>query len=91
MDWVAIASQLGIPAAVLAACMYAIWRVGVWSAKELVVPMRDKHFEVVDSVKAVNERNAETTATIAETLNKISDNQERHIGICSAGKHEDTP
>lgn len=64
MDWLQITQSLGIPAAILIAMGLGIYRAAVWCGmrveesvvwlgKEVVIPVRNQHFETMADMRAV--------------------------------------
>lgn len=54
--------QYGLPTVLLAALCYSLYRVGGWVARNLVIPIRDRHFAFL----AITERAMEKMASAVE-------------------------
>lgn len=65
MDWITAARDLGFPAVIIAAMAYAIWHAGTWFGRELLVPLRDRHFDFLTSLEQTNK-------CIAESLKEVN-------------------
>jgi hypothetical protein len=67
MDWIDVATKLGVPVAALVALGYGVWRVIVWCGTNLVVPVRDKHAAFLDrligNLDALRETHAQSVTT----------------------------
>jgi hypothetical protein len=64
MDWITAARDLGFPAVLICGLSYAIWTAGIWLGKELLVPLRNRHFDFLTSLEQTNK-------TIAESIREI--------------------
>ena len=63
MDWITAARDLGFPAVIIAGMGYAIWTAGKYLGKELLVPLRDRHFDFLQSLEQTNKTIAERCST----------------------------
>lgn len=79
MDTVTLIKDIGLPIASLIFLAYGIWLAIGWVAKELVVPMRDRHFSFLNAIEAALTTISEAQknlvlqqTNIAEDLEKIS-------------------
>jgi hypothetical protein len=67
-DWVALVRDLGLPACGLICLSWAIWKVVCWTGTNVVTPVRDRAFKLVDDLSA--------TLTLQSTaLDKIATSQ----------------
>lgn len=71
MDWITAARDLGFPAVIIAGMAYAIWHAGSWVAKELLVPLRDRHFDFLTSLESTNKCIAESIKEINTRINDL--------------------
>ena len=72
MDWITAARDLGFPAVIIAGMGYAIWTAGKYLGKELLVPLRDRHFDFLQSLEQTNKTIAESIKEIHTRINDIS-------------------
>jgi hypothetical protein len=72
MDWITAARDLGFPAVIIAGMGYAIWSAGKYLGKELLVPLRDRHFDFLQSLEQTNKTIAESIKEIHTRINDIS-------------------
>ena len=72
MDWITAARDLGFPAVIIAGMGYAIWSAGKYLGKELLIPLRDRHFDFLQSLEQTNKTIAESIKEIHTRINDIS-------------------
>ncbi|NDD55110.1 hypothetical protein EBZ39_14820 [bacterium] len=72
MDLHQWASTFGLPAAALIAIGLGVWRITEWSASNLIIPLRDKHFEFLESLQATLKTIADTQEAMASEINAIT-------------------
>ena len=72
MDWITAARDLGFPAVIIAGMGYAIWTAGKYLGKELLIPLRDRHFDFLQSLEQTNKTIAESIKEIHTRINDIS-------------------
>jgi hypothetical protein len=72
MDWITAARDLGFPAVIIAGMGYAIWTAGKYLGKELLVPLRDRHFDFLQSLEQTNKTIAESIKEIHTRINDIT-------------------
>ena len=72
MDWITAARDLGFPAVIIAVMGYAIWTAGKYLGKELLVPLRDRHFDFLQSLEQTNKTIAESIKEIHTRINDIT-------------------
>ena len=72
MDWITAARDLGFPAVIIAGMGYAIWTAGKYLGKELLVPLRDRHFDFLQSLEQTNKTIAESIKEIHTRINAIT-------------------
>lgn len=74
VEWVTVAERLGIPAAILFAVLFFIWRVTKAVAPYLR-KMFDKHMEFVDVAQENSQRCVEVSEKTTQLLQEIHTNQ----------------
>lgn len=72
MDLISLIRDIGLPTSALIAVGYAIWQTAAWIAKEVVVPLRDRHFAFLGSLEKTLEAIAETQKTLATEVDRVS-------------------
>ena len=72
MDWITAARDLGFPAVIIAGMGYAIWTAGSWTGKELLVPLRNRHFDFLTSLEQTNKTIAESIKEVHTRINDIT-------------------
>lgn len=72
MDLITLIRDIGLPTTALVAVGYALWQLAAWVAKEVVVPLRDRHFAFLSSLEKTLEAIAETQKTLATELDRVS-------------------
>lgn len=72
MDFISMIRDIGLPTGALIAVGYAIWQAAAWIAKEVVVPLRDRHFAFLSSLEGTLSAIAETQKTLASELDRVS-------------------
>lgn len=74
VEWISVAERLGIPAAILFAVLFFIWRVSKAVAPYLR-KMFDKHMEFVDVAQENSQRCVEVSEKTAQLLQEIHTGQ----------------
>ena len=74
VEWISVAERLGIPAAILFAVLFFIWRVSKAVAPYLR-KMFDKHMEFVDVAQENSQRCVEVSEKTAQLLEEIHTGQ----------------
>ena len=72
MDWITAASDLGFPIGMISGMAYAIWHAGSWLGKELLVPLRQRHFDFLTSLEQTNKTIAESIKEVHTRINEIA-------------------
>jgi hypothetical protein len=72
MDPIAIIRDIGLPTGTLVAVGYGIWQGTAWVAKEVIVPLRDRHFAFLSSLESTLSAIADTQKTLASELERVS-------------------
>lgn len=71
MDWLTAARDLGFPTVIIAGMGYAIWTAGSWLGKELLVPLRNRHFDFLTSLEQTNKTIAESIKEVHTRINEL--------------------
>jgi predicted transcriptional regulator len=74
-EWVSVAESLGVPAAVLFAIMFFIWRVAKATSPYLR-KIFDKHIEFVDAAQENSDRCVDVSERTTELLEEIHQSQQ---------------
>lgn len=72
MDFITLIRDIGIPTGALIVIGYALWQACGWVAKEVVVPLRDRHFAFLTSLESTLSAIADTQKTLATELDRVS-------------------
>lgn len=78
MDWMTVAERFGVPLAILMLILLVavptVWfagrRVAHWIAKEIVIPVRNRHFAFLDKLDGTLDRLTENQMQLAQTQAK---------------------
>lgn len=71
MDFVQFVEKLGLPTAQLVAVVLGIWQAFRWSAKEVIIPARDRHFKFMDTVETGVKAMADSQKVILENQGTV--------------------
>ena len=90
MDTIAFIREFGLPTMALVVTGYGIWQVCAWIAKELVVPLRDRHFSFLLSIEETLKALQQTQQSIVNTQQDMVAEIERVSGLirCPANTKE---
>lgn len=78
MDYVQLINNFGIPVAASCALAMFVWRSGQWVAKEIVIPLRDRHFAFLVTLE-------KTLETIATAQRDMTDDIRNVLNLMQAG------
>lgn len=67
MDAIAFIREFGLPTMGLIVAGYAFWQCSAWIARELIVPLRDRHFAFLQSIEQTLKALQETQRSIVTT------------------------
>jgi hypothetical protein len=81
MDPLQFAREFGLPTMALVVTGYGIWQVCAWIAKELIVPLRDRHFAFLLSIEQTLKALQETQRSIVNTQENMVAEIERVSGL----------
>jgi len=90
MEWVDVASKLGVPVAILAAMLYGIYKSGKFLAEKIAVPLFERQVHFMDTTAACLSQQTETCSLIRSNLQDIAKKQDEHFKICSVGQSKTT-
>jgi len=68
-NWI---QTVGLPTASLVAIGYGFWTASQWMATHLVLPLRDRHFEFLDSMSKTLKTIADTQEAMAAEIGAIA-------------------
>ena len=78
-EWVAVAERVAAnqlaPILFAGALLWMIWKAGKWIGRTVVEPAAKSHIDLLDSVRDVNEKNSDTQAKQACTMEHIATGQ----------------
>lgn len=79
-DWVSVAERVAAnqlaPILFAGALLWMVWKAGKWIGRTVVEPAAKSHINLLDSVRDVNEKNSETQAKQASTMEHIAAGQQ---------------
>lgn len=75
-SWVEIIKGVGSTTAVLLALGYTIWKGSQWIAREVIIPIRNGHLELLKRVGDSVENQAGSLETIAGSMSAVGSNRE---------------
>jgi hypothetical protein len=81
MDPLQFIREFGLPTMALVVTGYGIWQVCAWIAKELIVPLRDRHFAFLLSIEQTLKALQETQRSIVNTQEQMVEEIERVSGL----------
>ena len=81
MDAIAFIREFGLPTLGLVVAGYGIWQACSWIARELVVPLRDRHFTFLSSIEQTLKALQETQRSIVYTQEQMVEEIERVSGL----------
>ncbi len=79
MDAIEFIREFGLPTLGLFVAGYAFWQCSSWVAKELIVPLRDRHFAFLGSLES-------TLAVLAKTQQQLGTEIERITDMIQGGQ-----
>ncbi|NBS67315.1 hypothetical protein EBT31_00175 [bacterium] len=79
MDAIAFIREFGLPTLGLIVAGYAFWQCAAWIARELIVPLRDRHFAFLGSLES-------TLAVLAKTQQQLGTEIERITDMIQGGQ-----
>lgn len=79
MDAIEFIREFGLPTLGLCVAGYAFWQCSSWVAKELIVPLRDRHFAFLGSLES-------TLAVLAKTQQQLGTEIERITDMIQGGQ-----
>ena len=93
MDAVQIIREFGLPTMVLVVMGYGLWQCSAWIARELIVPMRDRHFAFLNSIESTLNAVVQTQQSLVTTQQNLLDEVERVSALinCPVRPKDGTP
>lgn len=74
-NWTQFVSVVGLPATLLIALSYMIYRAGVWFGNNVAKPVADAHIEFIQSSKETQEKQANALENQTALIRDLRDNQ----------------
>ena len=71
MEWIEIASKLGIPATLALALIFVFGRGMLWMGRQILLPLKNRHFEFLSVIEG-------TQRTQAEALRQLVHAERQH-------------
>lgn len=81
MDAIQFIREFGLPTMALVVAGYGFWQCCSWIARELVVPLRDRHFAFLSSIEQTLKALQETQRSIVATQENMVNEIERVSGL----------
>lgn len=72
MDWMQIATQLGVPVACMAVLALAIWRVAVWAGSHVLMPLVTSHIQFLSEVTTELKKQTEAYGVQSRVLQEMN-------------------
>ena len=77
MDWLPLFERVGFPAGVLVALAVAVWRTSVFVAREVALPLAQRHIVFLDNVEKCLVLNTQSVQAIREAVQALQSGQQR--------------
>lgn len=77
MDWMQIATQLGVPVACMAVLSLAIWRSAVWAGAHVLMPLVKAHVHFLDEVTLQLQKQTEAYGVQSRVLQEMNTKLDR--------------
>lgn len=71
MDWVSVATNLGIPAVCLLALGAGVWKVMTWLGQNIVKPVADRHVKFLDDLSTAIATQTQAQTSMGTQLSEI--------------------
>ena len=84
MDAIQFIREFGLPTMGLCVAGYAFYQCCAWIAKELIVPLRDRHFAFLSSLES-------TLSVLAKTQQQLGTEIERITDMIQGGQFQQQP
>lgn len=73
MDFVDVASKLGVPVAMLAFLAFAGWKAGKWIGENLAKPIATSHLHLIETLESNSTTNSQSQARNADSQEKTAE------------------
>ena len=72
MDLAEIIRSIGLPSVIIIGIAYAFYHASTWFGREIIVPLRDRHFAFLLSLEGTLKAIAATQQSMANEMERIS-------------------
>ena len=72
MDLAEIVRSIGLPSVIILGIAYAFYHAATWFGREIIVPLRDRHFSFLQSLEGTLKAIAATQQSMANEMERIS-------------------
>ena len=72
MDLAEIVRSIGLPSVIILGIAYAFYHSSTWFGREIIVPLRDRHFAFLSSLEGTLKALATTQQSMANEMERIS-------------------
>ena len=72
MDVAEIVRSIGLPSVIILGIAYAFYHAATWFGREIIVPLRDRHFAFLLSLEGTLKAIAATQQSMANEMERIS-------------------
>ena len=72
MDVAEIVRSIGLPSVIILGIAYAFYHAATWFGREIIVPLRDRHFSFLQSLEGTLKAIAATQQSMANEMERIS-------------------
>ena len=72
MDLAEIVRSIGLPSVIILGIAYAFYHASTWFGREIIVPLRDRHFAFLLSLECTLKAIAATQQSMANEMERIS-------------------
>lgn len=84
MEYLELLKSHGLPTALLLILVVLLFKTGRWLGDQVLVPLRDTHIDVVNSIKETQVSISTSQANVAATLSRLTDVQEKQAQLHAA-------
>jgi len=72
MDLAEIIRSIGLPSVIIIGIAYAFYHASTWFGREIIVPLRDRHFAFLQSLEGTLKAIAATQQSMANEMERIT-------------------
>ena len=76
-DWVSLARDLGMPIVALGGLAWAVWKTVCWTGTNVITPVRDRAFKLVDDLTSTLALNSAALDKIATSQGLLAQTQQQ--------------